>query len=57
VLALVAALQVIVSQITTLERQIADGLDAHPDGAIFPQLLPQPRLGRLRRHAAGRDRR
>jgi transposase len=35
VLALVAALQVIVSQIATLERQIADALDAHPDGAVF----------------------
>jgi transposase len=35
VVALFAALEVIVSQITELERQIADGLDAHPDGAVF----------------------
>jgi transposase len=35
VLALVAALEVIVSQIAELDRQIADRLDAHPDGAVF----------------------
>jgi transposase len=35
VLALVTALQVIVSQIIALEAQIAAALDAHPDGAIF----------------------
>ena len=35
VLALVAALGVIVSQIIELEREIADALNAHPDGAVF----------------------
>ena len=35
VVALVAALEVIVGQITELERQIAHALDAHPDGDMF----------------------
>lgn len=35
VFALVAALQVILAQILELESQIADALDAHPDGEIF----------------------
>ncbi len=53
---LVATLQIMVRQITELESEISEGLDAHPDGEIFA-VLPQPRVGDLRRHAALGDRR
>jgi hypothetical protein len=54
---LVSTLQIMVTQITELEREISEALDAHPDGEIFRSFFRKSRLGDLRRHAAGRDRR
>ena len=36
-----STLQVMVEQIPGWRREIAEALDAHPDGADLPQLLPQ----------------
>jgi hypothetical protein len=38
----VTALQVIVSQINEVESQIAEALDAHPDGVIFRSFFRSP---------------
>ena len=43
VLALVAALKPLVADIKALERQIAQALDEHPDGAIFRSLFRDPK--------------
>ncbi len=43
VLALVAALKLLVADIKALERQIAQALDEHPDGAIFRSLFRDPK--------------
>ena len=43
VLALVAALKPITTDIKALERQIARALDEHPDGAIFRSLFRDPK--------------
>ena len=43
VLALVAALKPLVHQIKTLERQIAQTIREHPDGAIFLSLYRDPK--------------
>ena len=53
---LVGTLQVMVEQIHELETEIAQALDAHPDGEIFRSFF-KTGLGDLRRDAAGRDRR
>ena len=50
-----STLQVLVEQIRELEAEIAEALDAHPDGEIFRSFF-QARRGDLRRDAAGRDR-
>jgi transposase len=43
VLALVAALKPLATDIKALERQIAQALDRHPDGAIFRSLFRDPK--------------
>ncbi len=43
VLALIAALEPLVGQIKTLDRQIATAVREHPDGAIFLSLFKHPR--------------
>jgi transposase len=43
VLSLAATLRALVTQISRLTRQIADTLDAHPDGAIFQSFFRDPK--------------
>jgi len=45
VLRLTRTLQVMVEQISGLQSEIADALDAHPDGGDLPQLLSLAGLG------------
>jgi transposase len=42
VLSLVRTLQVMVDEINRLESEIADALDAHPDGPVFRSFFASP---------------
>jgi len=57
VLSLVAMLKALRAQIKELERQIASGLRAHPDGQIFRSLFKGPDSVINGGRAVGRDRR